>query len=151
MAMGYEPYRTKRNYSPSMQANFGKEAKEERPDTVSDGTRHPQDLIRVTRSEYDNHSYHPTQKPVNLARYLVRAYSNKGDTVLDHCMGSGSIPLGAYLEHRNYIGIEQDANYYAIACKRMEEAKTTPPKYLEGIYPVEITYDYPLLVRKRHI
>lgn len=49
---------------------------------------------------------HPTQKPVDLCRYAIRTYTNEGDTVLDCCCGSGSIPLAAYLEGRNYIGMD---------------------------------------------
>lgn len=50
---------------------------------------------------------HPTQKPLDLCRYVIRTYTNKGDTVLDCCCGSGSIPLAAKLEGRNYIAMGQ--------------------------------------------
>jgi site-specific DNA-methyltransferase (adenine-specific) len=49
---------------------------------------------------------HPTEKPVELCRYLIRTYTNKSDTVLDNCCGSGSIPLAAHMEGRNYIGMD---------------------------------------------
>ena len=49
---------------------------------------------------------HPTQKPIDLCRYAIRTYTNEGDTVLDCCCGSGSIPLAAKLERRNYIGMD---------------------------------------------
>ena len=49
---------------------------------------------------------HPTQKPIDLCRYAIRTYTNEGDTVLDCCCGSGSIPLAAMLEGRNYIGMD---------------------------------------------
>ena len=49
---------------------------------------------------------HPTQKPVDLCRYIIRTYSNKGDLVLDCCCGSGTIPLSAKMEDRNYIGMD---------------------------------------------
>lgn len=49
---------------------------------------------------------HPTQKPIDLCRYAIRTYTNEGDTVLDCCCGSGSIPLAAKLEGRNYIGMD---------------------------------------------
>ena len=49
---------------------------------------------------------HPTQKPIDLCRYAIRTYTNEGDTVLDCCCGSGSIPLAAMLENRNYIGMD---------------------------------------------
>lgn len=49
---------------------------------------------------------HPTQKPLELCRYAIRTYSNEGDTVLDCCCGSGTIPLAAKMENRNYIGMD---------------------------------------------
>ena len=49
---------------------------------------------------------HPTQKPIDRCRYAIRTYTNEGDTVLDCCCGSGSIPLAAMLEGRNYIGMD---------------------------------------------
>ena len=49
---------------------------------------------------------HPTQKPIDLCRYAIRTYTNRGNTVLDCCCGSGSIPLAAMLEGRNYIGMD---------------------------------------------
>lgn len=49
---------------------------------------------------------HPTQKPIELCRYAIRTYTNEGDTVLDCCCGSGTIPLAAQLENRNYIGMD---------------------------------------------
>ena len=49
---------------------------------------------------------HPTQKPIDLCRYAIRTYTNEGDTVLDCCCGSGSIPLAAMIEGRNYIGMD---------------------------------------------
>lgn len=49
---------------------------------------------------------HPTQKPLALCRYAIRTYTNEGDIVLDNCCGSGTIPLAAKLEHRNYIGMD---------------------------------------------
>lgn len=49
---------------------------------------------------------HPTQKPVDLCRYAIRTYSNESDLILDCCCGSGTIPLSAKLENRNYIGFD---------------------------------------------
>ena len=49
---------------------------------------------------------HPTQKPIELCRYIIRTYTNEGDLILDNCCGSGSIPLSAKLENRNYIGMD---------------------------------------------
>ena len=68
--------------------------------------------------------FHPTQKPVELMRYLVRTYSNEGDTVLDNCMGSGSTLVAAAMELRRYIGMELREDYFEIAKTRIENIKT---------------------------
>lgn len=62
---------------------------------------------------------HPTQKPVTLMEYLVKTYTNQGDTVLDNCMGSGTTGVACKNLGRKFIGIEQDANYFEIASKRI--------------------------------
>lgn len=65
--------------------------------------------------------YHPTQKPVPLLEYLVRTYTNEGDTVLDNCMGSGSTGVAvARTGGRKFIGIEKNSKYFEIAKKRIE-------------------------------
>lgn len=68
--------------------------------------------------------YHPTQKPVPLLEYLVRTYTNEGDTVLDNCMGSGSTGVAVKrVGGRHFIGIEQNPVYFEIAQKRIESEK----------------------------
>jgi site-specific DNA-methyltransferase (adenine-specific) len=67
--------------------------------------------------------FHPTQKPVGLMEYLIRTYTNAGDTVLDNCMGSGTTGVAAVNTGRNFIGIERDENYFAIARKRIDAAQ----------------------------
>ena len=64
-------------------------------------------------------SVHPTQKPVDLLEYLVKTYTNEGDTVLDNCMGSGTTGIACKNLNRHFIGIEQDANYFEIAKGRI--------------------------------
>ena len=67
---------------------------------------------------------HPTQKPVPLLEYLVRTYTNDGDTILDNCMGSGSTGVAVKrVGGRHFIGIEQDPVYFEIAQKRIQEEK----------------------------
>lgn len=65
---------------------------------------------------------HPTQKPVALFEYLIKTYSNEGEVVLDNCIGSGTTGVAAINTGRNFIGIEQDADYAAIARRRIDEA-----------------------------
>ena len=63
---------------------------------------------------------HPTQKPVALCEYLIRTYTNEGETVLDNCMGSGTTGVACLNTGRDFIGIEKDAGYFEIARNRIE-------------------------------
>lgn len=63
---------------------------------------------------------HPTQKPVSLFEYLIRTYTNEGDTVLDNTMGSGTAGVSCLNTGRNFIGIEKDAQYFELAKERIE-------------------------------
>ena len=64
---------------------------------------------------------HPTQKPVALMEYLIKTYTNKGETVLDFTMGSGSTGVACKNTNRNFIGIEMDENYFEIATNRINK------------------------------
>ena len=66
---------------------------------------------------------HPTQKPVDLLEYLIRTYTNEGETVLDFTMGSGSTGVACVNTNRNFIGIELDEWYFNIAKERIEKAE----------------------------
>lgn len=70
-----------------------------------------------------NERHHPTQKPVPLLEYLIKTYTNEGETVLDNCMGSGSCGVAAVNTGRRFIGIEKDTEYFEIAEKRINEVK----------------------------
>ena len=63
---------------------------------------------------------HPTQKPVALLEYLIKTYTNEGETVLDFTMGSGSTGVACVNTNRNFIGIELDVGYFEIAKGRIE-------------------------------
>jgi len=65
---------------------------------------------------------HPTQKPLNLLRDLIRCYSNQGDLILDPFSGSGSTLIAAYQEKRRAIGIEKDEKFYQESLKRVQAA-----------------------------
>ena len=65
---------------------------------------------------------HPTQKTVSLLEYLIRTYTNEGETVLDNCMGSGSTGVACVNTNRKFIGIELDEKYYDISCQRIKDA-----------------------------
>ena len=64
---------------------------------------------------------HPTQKPVALFEYLVKTYTDEGETVLDNCMGSGTTAVACINTDRNYIGFEMDTNYFNLANERIEQ------------------------------
>lgn len=90
----------------------------------SDGMRYPQDLLRI---KADNRGaegrVHPTQKPVALMEYLIRTYTQEGETVLDNCMGSGTTGVACANTGRRFIGIERDDKYFAIASERIAAAQ----------------------------
>ena len=67
---------------------------------------------------------HPTQKPVALLEWLVKTYTNEGDTVLDFTMGSGTTGVACKKLNRDFIGIELDKSYFEIAEKRINEEST---------------------------
>lgn len=68
---------------------------------------------------------HPTQKPVALLEYLIKTYTNEGETVLDNCMGSGSTGVACVNTRRHFIGMELDSIYFKIAKERIAEAMAT--------------------------
>ena len=80
--------------------------------------RNPRSIIEFLREN----GLHPTQKPVVLYRYLIRTYTNEGETVLDIAMGSGTTIEAAEMEGRNSIGIEKEIGYFQIAEKRAKSA-----------------------------
>ena len=89
------------------------------PEIISD-EKFPSSIISFKKEHFKGKSYHPTEKPVDLLRYLIRTYTNKGDIVLDNCMGSGSTIIAAIMENRQYIGIEKELKYFDIAKCRVE-------------------------------
>ena len=96
---------------------------------ASDGERYPTDIIYVKTAESEGPVLHPTQKPIELGRYMVRTYTNPGDIVLDNTFGSGSFLVAALMEGRNFIGIEknedvalfkrEEIDYIDVAKKRL--------------------------------
>ena len=82
-----------------------------------DGLRHPKTIQKFNRDR----GYHPTQKPVALLEYLIKTYTNEGETVLDNCMGSGSTGVACVNTNRNFIGYELDEHYFQIAKERLEQ------------------------------
>lgn len=88
----------------------------------SDGERYPSDIVyfKTAESEPERTVWHPTQKPVELGRYLVRTFSNEGDIVLDNAFGSGSFLVAAAMEKRRFIGIEQNEEVHLFKNERID-------------------------------
>ena len=84
---------------------------------------YPTNVIRISNANFAERGLHPTQKPVDLLRYLVRTYTNAGETVLDFTMGSGTTGVACAMEGRHFVGIELDAGYYDIAKRRIESVQ----------------------------
>lgn len=89
------------------------------------GERHPLSFLPFG-SEPTTGRLHPTQKPLDLMRWLVRSYTNPGDTVLDCFAGSGSTLAACLLENRHAVGCEMDAAYYAKARTRLQAIENAP-------------------------
>ena len=93
--------------------------------TVCDGRRYPNSIIEV-HGHSQKGLVHPTQKPIALLDYLIKTYSNKGDLVLDNCMGSGTTGVSALTNGRRFMGIEQEDEYFKIAKNRLKSVASTP-------------------------
>ncbi len=84
-----------------------------RPSHVkSNGERYPTDVIYFKTAETEGPVWHPTQKPIELARYLIRTYTKPGDLVLDNAFGSGSFLVAAAIEGRDFCGIEKNEDVH---------------------------------------
>ena len=81
-------------------------------------TGYPRNVLEIPS---ESKTVHPTQKPVALFEYLIKTYTNPGETVLDNCLGSGTTAIAAINTGRHYIGFEKDAGYFDIAQKRIAE------------------------------
>ena len=100
------------------EAMGGNKEKEEKVYTYTH--RNPISIIDSSNAAQKG-KQHPTQKPVALMEYLIKTYTNPGETVLDFCMGSGTTGVAAKNLGRNFIGIEMDAEYFKIAKERIDQ------------------------------
>lgn len=114
-----KPYRIKRGYNDN--EIFGKTGTREGYITNNPGKRYPTTIIRCSRDLRPR--YHPTQKPVPLMKYMIKTYTNEGDTVLDFTMGSGTTGVACKNLNRKFIGIEINKEYFDIATKRIQSAQ----------------------------
>ena len=90
------------------------------------GMKYPISVIDFDREFDIDQMFHPTQKPVDLLRYLILTYSNEGDTILDATIGSGTTAVAALMEKRHFIGFETNREYFDKACKRIDDVKRNP-------------------------
>ena len=81
--------------------------------------KYPRQILKYSRP---HPPIHPTQKPIELIEYLIKTYTNENETVLDFTMGSGSTGVASKNLNRNFIGIENDANYFEIAKDRINKS-----------------------------
>jgi site-specific DNA-methyltransferase (adenine-specific)/modification methylase len=130
-------YRQLGTYNPQMEALNGRErnhtqghgehkeknscyGKVGRINPTYEDKKHPRSIIVKNAVHCNEGQFHPTQKPVDLLRYLVLTYTNEGDTVLDNCMGSGTTAIACIKEKRHFIGFELNKEYYDRAMKRID-------------------------------
>ena len=95
----------------------------ETPSIVSD-EKFPISIIRFPRPHCTGN--HPTEKSVDLCAWLIRSYTDKGETVLDATMGSGTTGVACAIEGRDFIGIEKEAKYFEVAKRRIDEELSKP-------------------------
>ncbi len=96
--------------------------------TVNDGYRLPTRILEFKQER----GFHPTQKPVALFEYLIKTYTQPGETVLDNCIGSGTTAIAAHNTGRKFIGIEKEPKYVEIARQRLEQAQTQQRLFAEA-------------------
>jgi site-specific DNA-methyltransferase (adenine-specific)/modification methylase len=104
----------------------------------SDGDRYPTDVVYFKTAECEGEVYHPTQKPVELGRYLIRTFTNPGDIVMDNAFGSGSFLMAAVLEFRNFIGIEKNRDVHLFKKKRIDYIEVAKRRILEVYNRIKI-------------
>ena len=86
------------------------------------GLRYPTQVLKFQRDCLTS-NLHPTQKPLALLEYLVKTYTNEGDTILDNTFGSCTTGIACINTNRNFIGIENNMDYFNISLKRVEEKR----------------------------
>ena len=80
---------------------------------------YPKAILEFTKADNKDSKLHPTQKSLDLMKYLIKTYSNEDDVVMDNCMGSNTTGLACKELNRQYIGIEKDKNYYDVSVSRV--------------------------------
>lgn len=98
----------------------------------SSGDRYPVDVLYFKTAESEGSVVHPTQKPIELARYLIRTFSKVGDVILDNTCGSGAFLVAALLEGRNFIGIEKNEDVALFKKKPVDYIEVSRKRIIEA-------------------
>ena len=122
--VNYYPIMEERNKPKSRGSNKGIKSLTTNNSFIEDKTytqKYPKAILEISNANQKG-KFHPTQKPVALMEYLIKTYTNEGDTVLDFTMGSGTTGVACVNTNRKFIGIELDENYFKIAQDRIHKA-----------------------------
>lgn len=103
-------------------SSYGKSTRKNGDVFVNDGIRYPTTSILPMTNPSGRGQFHPTQKPVALFEYLIKTYTNEGDTVLDNCAGSGTTGVACKNLNRNFILIEKEPEYCEIIKQRLSQS-----------------------------
>jgi DNA modification methylase len=113
----YGKYKTGRTY------DYDKQIRKVEPTRPNE--KFPMSIISIAK-EHETTVLHPTQKPVDLLRYLILTYTNSGGVILDATIGSGTTAVAAIKENRHFIGFELNKEYFDIAQARINKIRQTP-------------------------
>jgi site-specific DNA-methyltransferase (adenine-specific) len=113
-----EPYKINRKNTTGTGYNTQKDSSK-----VNDGYRHARSVIKISNPRKKNG--HPTQKPIELMEYLIKAYTNENDTVLDCCMGGGATGVACKNLNRKFIGIEIDKKYFDMSTENINQSSSS--------------------------
>jgi site-specific DNA-methyltransferase (adenine-specific) len=116
MREGFKPYVRDKTDKNAQSNIYGEQSKHLAQSL--DGTRYPNTTLYFNKT-VNERKLHPSQKPIELMKYLVNTYTNQGGVVLDFCMGSGSTLVACKQLNRNFMGIEKDKKFYDIAVDRL--------------------------------
>ena len=118
-----KPSKYTENKGVSEVSNYGKINEKKRNLIPDYSMKNPDSILEISkgnnRGQYKRQ--HPTQKPIELMEYLIKTYTNEGETVLDNCMGSGTTGVACKKTGRHFIGIEKDPKYFELAVRRVSE------------------------------
>lgn len=105
----------------------------------SDGERYPTDVVYFKTAESEGEVFHPTQKPIELGRYLVKTYTNEGELVLDNTFGSGSFLVAIALEGRKFVGVELNQEVLLHRKKKVDLLQIAESRIRKFLPKIDIT------------